>query len=289
MRSSGRQRFRQWLAGGEAVAAPGVYDPLGARIAARAGHRALYLGGNAMALGLGKGQPFLTATETAAITARIAAAVDLPLFVDMGAGFGEPAHLDIALREIEAAGASAVHIDDQPYPKRAAYHRGRGSLVLPDAMARRLRAACAARRDPDLAIVARTDALRVAGSLDEAIARGRLYREAGADALMVLDLGLGDVATVREALPDLPLVWIGGVAPPVPSLDDLGQAGFRIACYPFSGVAAVAVAQADLWEALARTGEVDQSPELLARARRETLALADMERAWALEDKDEEA
>ncbi|HEX4737330.1 MAG TPA: isocitrate lyase/PEP mutase family protein [Allosphingosinicella sp.] len=289
MTEAGRRLFRQWLGGGEAVAAPGVYDPLGARIAAHAGHRALYLGGNAMALGLGKGQPFLTATETAAITARIAAAVDLPLFVDMGAGFGEPAHLDVALREIEAAGASAVHIDDQPYPKRAAYHRGRGALMPPEAMVRRLRAARGARRDPDLAIVARTDALRVAGSLDEGIARGRLYREAGADALMVLDLGPGDAAVFRDALPDTPLVWIGGVAPPVPSLDELSQAGFRIACYPFSGIAAATVALADVWEGLARTGRVDQSPELLARARRETLALAEMERAWALEDDDEQA
>lgn len=289
MTHSKLQHFRQWLSGSAAVAAPGVQDSFGARIAARSGHQLLYLGGNAMALGLGKGQPFLTATETAMITARIAASVDLPLFVDIGAGFGEPAHLDVALREVEAAGASAVHIDDQPYPKRAEYHRGRGALVSPDAMARRLHTAVAARRDPQLAIVARTDALRVTGSLDEAITRGRLYRAAGADALMVLDLSPADAPTFRNSVPDVPLIWIGGVAPPVPSLAELGRAGFCIACYPFNGVAASIVALTDLWERLAQTGQVDQSPELLARARRDTLALVEMERAWALEDLDEKA
>src|SRR5687768_8095326 len=117
---------------GAITAAPGVHDPLTARIAEQAGHGALYLGGNAMALGLGKGQPFITLTETTQITARVTATSSLPVLVDAGAGFGEPAHLYIAVREIEAAGAAGLHIDDQPYPKLAAYHRGQGSLIAPD-------------------------------------------------------------------------------------------------------------------------------------------------------------
>ena len=277
------------LARGGAAAAPGVHDALTARIAARAGHEALYLGGNAMALALGKGQPFLTSTETAAVTGRVAQAVDVPLLVDAGAGFGELPHLDVAVREIEAAGASGLHIDDQPYPKRAAYHRGKGALAPTETMTARLRTAAAARRDPDLAIVARTDALRVTRSIDETLARCRAYVAAGADALMVLDLSPADAASVRAAFPQTPLVWIGGVAPPIPSLAELRQAGFALACYPFNGVAAVSVAVADLWGGLAATGRIAQSPELLARARQETLALADLARAWALEDDDEKA
>lgn len=277
------------LTRGEAVAAPGVYDALGARIAARAGHRALYLGGNAMALGLGKGQPFLTLTETVAITARIGLAADLPLFVDAGAGFGGLPHLDVAVRELEAAGASGIHIDDQPYPKPAGYHRGRGSVVEPEAMAARLRTAMAARRTDAMTIVARTDALRVTRSLDETLARCRLYTEAGAEALMVLDLGPDGAAAFRETFPALPLIWIGGVVPPVPSLQALSEAGFNLACYPFSGVAAVTAALADLWGELAASGRIDQPAELLARARKETLDLVDMERAWDIEDKDAQA
>ena len=92
--------LRALLAAPGITAAPGVHDPFTARIVAQAGHRAAYLGGNAMALGLGKGQPFLTLTDTVEITARVARAVDIPLLVDAGAGFGAAAHLHLAVREI---------------------------------------------------------------------------------------------------------------------------------------------------------------------------------------------
>lgn len=274
-----------FLRAGRATAAPGVYDALGAKIAARAGHRALYLGGNAMALGLGKGQPFLTLTETVEITSRVTTATDLPVLVDAGAGFGEPAHVDLAVRALEAAGAAGLHIDDQPYPKRAAYHRGQGSLVPAELMAARLAAARAARRDPDFPIIARTDALRVTKSLDETLARCRGYAAAGADALMVLDLGPDQAPAVRDACPDIPLVWIGGVTPPVPTLGQLDAAGFGLACYPFNGFAAVSTGLADLWRGLAETGGIAQSDDTLARARADMVDLADLRRAWEIEDR----
>lgn len=269
---------------GGIVAAPGVHDALTARIAERAGHGALYLGGNALAMGLGKGQPFVTLTETAEVAARIARSVEVPLLVDAGAGFGEPGHLHIAVREIEAAGAAGLHIDDQPYPKRAGYHRGQGALVPAEDMAARLRTAIAARRDPGFAIVARTDALRVTRSIDETIARCAAYVAAGADALMVLDLGSADAARFREAFPKTPLIWIGGVVPPVPSLSALEAAGFALACYPFNGVALIATRLGDLWAGLAADGTIAQPDEELARARGETLALVDMQRFWDIED-----
>jgi len=271
-----------WRAGA-ITAAPGIHDPLTARIAEQVGHGALYLGGNAMALGLAKGQPFITLTETAAITARVTATTDLPVLVDAGAGFGEPAHLHLAVREIEAAGATALHIDDQPYPKRAAYHRGEGTLVSPETMALRLRTAVSARRTAAFAIVARTDALRVTGSIDETLARCATYIEAGADALMVLDLGPADTPRFRAAFPDTPLIWIGGVVPPIPSLADLQQAGFALACYPFNGTALIASGLADLWGGLARDGTIEQPEEILARARKETLDLVEMQRFWDIE------
>lgn len=274
-----------FLRAGRAIAAPGVYDALSAKIAARAGHRALYLGGNAMALALGKGQPFLTLAETLEITTRVASATDLPVLVDAGAGFGEPAHLDSAVRALEAAGAAGLHIDDQPYPKRAAYHRGQGSVVPAELMASRLAAARAARRDPDFPIIARTDALRVTKSLDETLARCRAYAAAGADALMVLDLGLDQALAVRDACPGLPLVWIGGVTPPMPTLADLDASGFSLACYPFNGFAAACTALTDLWQGLADSGTIGQSDEILARARAAMIDLADLRRAWEIEDR----
>ncbi|WP_156679275.1 isocitrate lyase/PEP mutase family protein [Sphingomonas profundi] len=266
------------------VAAPGVHDVISAKIAARAGHRALYLGGNAMALGLGKGQPFLTLTETVEIAARVVRATDVPVIVDAGAGFGLPSHLDLSVRDIAAVGAAALHIDDQPYPKSPDYHRGRGELVTPDAMAARIRTAVAGRGAADMLILARTDALRVTGSLNDAIERARACVEAGADGIIVLDLGPDQAPAVARALPGVPLVWIGGVTPPVPSVADLGAAGFALGLYPFNGIAALGVALGDLWTGLAETGGIDQSADLLARARRDTLGLADMAHAWAIED-----
>ncbi|EQB14310.1 isocitrate lyase/PEP mutase family protein [Novosphingobium lindaniclasticum] len=282
MASASIHELRALLQRSGAVPAPGIHDALGARIAAMAGHEVLYLGGNAMALGLGKGQPYLTLTETATITAGVARVVDLPLVVDAGAGFGAVSHLHLAVRELERAGATAIHIDDQPYPKQADYHRGRGALVPVDAMVARLRVACAARSD--MLVFARTDALRVSGSLDEAIERAQRYAQAGIDGLIVLDLAPADVAALQAAVPGLPVIWIGGVVAPVPSREDLSGARFALALYPFNGVAAVSDALGALWRGLAADGLIGQTDALLAQARMDTLAIADMQRCWVIEE-----
>ena len=274
----------QLFSGAGCIAAPGVHDPLTARIATQAGHQMLYLGGNALAMGLGKGQPFVTLTETVEVAARICRTVSVPLLVDTGAGFGEPAHLDLAVREMESTGAAGLHIDDQPYPKRAGYHRGQGSLVSAEQMVERLQTAITARRSTGFAIIARTDSLRVSKSVDDAVERCAAYVAAGADALMVLDLGVVDAPRFRAAFPDTPLVWIGGVVPPVPSLAELEAAGFALACYPFNGVAKLATQLTDLWAGLAHEGVIEQADEELARARKDTLALVDMQRFWDIED-----
>jgi methylisocitrate lyase len=272
------------MAQGGCVAAPGAADPLCARIIARAGFDALYLGGNALGLAQAKGQPFVTLTDTVEATARISRTIDAALIVDAGAGFGGLSHLAGAVREIEAAGASALHIDDQPYPKSPDYHRGRGALVSIEASAARIRAAKSSLRDPETLLIARTDALRVAKSMDEVIARGHAVRDAGADALLVLDLSPADAPRVRAALPGVSLIWIGGVNPPIPTLEELNAAGFGAALYPFNTAAAVSAAIADLWGAFKATGRVDQSEALLARMRKETLEIVDMASAWDIED-----
>ena len=265
------------------VTAPGVHDALTARIAERAGFEAIYLGGNALGLSLGKGQPFVTLTDTAEATARITAAVDPPLIVDIGCGFGEAAHVRGAVRTVEAAGAAAIHLDDQPYPKRAAYHRGEGTLASITETTGKLAVAAAARRDPATLLIARTDALRVTGSLDEVISRGRAFAEAGAEALLVLDLDAQRARAIRAALPDLPLVWIGGVSHPIPSRADLADAGIALALYPFNTAAAVTASVGALMATLKADGVIDQSDDLLRAMRAETLALVDMQSAWAIE------
>jgi methylisocitrate lyase len=266
------------------VAAPGACDPFTAKLIDRAGFRAVYLGGNALGLSLAKGQPLVTLTETVEHSARIVRTVDMPLIVDAGAGFGAPAHVHRSVRELESTGAAAIHMDDQPYPKSPSYHRGAGELAPVHEMVEKISVAVQARRNPDFMIIARTDAIRVTGSISEAIARGRAYRNAGVDALMILDLQPHQVAVIRQALPDLPLVWIGGVVPPVPSLDVLEAAGFAIALYPFNTIAAIAETVSALWVQLKETGELKQSDALLKRMRLELAEIAGMKTYWDIED-----
>jgi len=278
-------RLRRLIGRGEILAAPGASDPFTARIIERAGFDAVYLGGNALGLSLAKGQPLITLTETADAAAKIARAVEAPVIVDAGAGFGDPAHVHRTVREIESTGAAALHIDDQPYPKRPSYHRGDGGLAPLEVAVARLAVATRARRDPDFMIVARTDALRVTGSLETAIARARAYAATGIDALMVLDLGPEQVVPLQQAVPGLPLVWIGGVVPPTPSLAALGQAGFAVAVYPFNTMAAVADAVSKLWVDLLNSGELPQSDALLLRMRSELQDIIGMQTYWDIEDR----
>jgi 2-methylisocitrate lyase-like PEP mutase family enzyme len=259
-------------------------DPFTARLIERAGFDALYLGGNALGLSLAKGQPLLTLTETAEAAGRIVTTSDLPLIVDAGSGFGAVPHVHRTVVEIERTGAAALHIDDQPYPKRPGYHRGSGGLADRLECAAKLAVAVSARRSPDFMIIARTDALRVTGSLDEAVRRGKAYLDAGADALMVLDLAPEQVASVRQHLPDAPLVWIGGVVPPVPPSPALLSAGFGLALYPFNTIAAVAQSVTALWSHLKATGEIAQPDALLLRMRSELAEIAGMQTYWAIED-----
>lgn len=276
-------RLRALLAQRQILAVPGAHDPLTARIVELSGFAVVYLGGNALALGIGKAQPFITLTETAQIVAAASRNVELPLIVDAGAGFGDPPHVDVAVRELEAAGAAALHIDDQPYPKSPDYHRGRGMLAPVSDVVGKFRAALNARRY-GLMIVARTDALRVTQSLDETIMRARAYADAGVDALIVLDLGPDQAARLRSAVPRLPLIWIGGVSHPIPTLSELEAAGFAAALYPFNGVAEVTTRLADLWAGLRKHGTIEQDDVRLKRALGETARAVDMPRYFDIID-----
>jgi 2-methylisocitrate lyase-like PEP mutase family enzyme len=269
-------RFRSLLEGGELIVAPGAYDALTARIIERIGFSAVYLGANALGIGRSKAQPFVTLTETRDSVASVSRAVDLPIIVDAGAGFGDPAHVFQAVRELEAAGAAALHIDDQPYPKQPRYHVGQGQVLPVDVVVEKLIVALQARRSEDFMIIARTDSLRVTRSIDETIARAQAFAAVGVDGLLVLDLTPEQAPVVKMALPDIPLAWMGGVTTPIASVREIAAAGFSLALYPFNTVAAVAAAVADLWKGLKVTGEIGQPDELLARMRPELLEIVHM-------------
>jgi len=191
----------------------------------------------------------------------------------------------LACQEIERAGAAGLHIDDQVFPKRAHYHKGVGRLVSADEFATRINAAAQARIDPSFLVVARTDSLRVTRSVEQTIERLLLCRQQGADAAMVLDLGPEQAPDLRRALPDLPLIWIGGISEPVPTLTELQQAGFCLATYPFNTVAAVMQATHAAWENFASEGRPKRPAEPTTQWVQRAMSLIGMGRMWAIEER----
>jgi 2-methylisocitrate lyase-like PEP mutase family enzyme len=211
------------------VLAPLALDPLMARLAEQAGFRAVYLGGG----GLGYAKTFLEAnldlSEMARTGTEIASVTEVPIILDGACGWGDPMHLRRTIALAEAAGFAAIEIEDQEFPKRAGHHVGEDRIVSEELMAEKIRAAVAARRQPDFLIIARTNAAEP----DEALRRGEAYRAAGADVLIPIVGARPDpevVAGVGERLGP-PLMFLappGGLATVDVRLEDLHAAGFRI-------------------------------------------------------------
>ena len=254
MLAAGAASLRNALRRGELIAAPGVSDPYSALILESLGFPAGYLGGNALGIELGVGQPFVTLTETAEAVHRIGRVVKVPIIVDAGAGFGDAVHAGLAVRALIHAGAAAFHIDDQLYPKRAHYHAGKGHLANTESVCAKLREAVAARGSDECLVIARTDALRVTRSVEETLVRCSRYAETGVDALMILDLGIDQIRIFRAAMPNMPIAWIGGIAEPVPTAVQLHDAGFAIAAYPFNTIGAATEAMLATWRDFTTTG-----------------------------------
>jgi methylisocitrate lyase len=166
------------------IRAPTCYDPLTARMAEQAGFECLSLGGYAMGAHLATSEPLLTLSEVARIVRDMARVTPLPIIVDAGAGWGEPLHVIRTVRDLEAAGGAAMHMEDQCFPKRAHYHKGVEHVISLRDMVAKVRAAVAARRDPDFVIVARTDAMRTDGYA-EGVRPANACAEAGAGLVMV--------------------------------------------------------------------------------------------------------
>ena len=177
--------LRELLAGPEPVLAPGAYDALSARLVERAGFPAVYMTGFGASASL-LGRPdvgLLSFAEMASHARRLAQAVSVPLIADADDGYGNPLNVMRTVREYAAAGVAALHIEDQVAPKRCGHLSGHQIVPLGE-FAGKIRAAVDARRDPDLLIIARTDAISAA-DFDEALRRGEAAARAGADVLFI--------------------------------------------------------------------------------------------------------
>lgn len=200
-----RAAFRRALDSGRLQRFPGAFSPLVAKLVAEIGFEGVYVSGAVLSADLGLPDIGLTTlSEVAGRAGQIAAATDLPTLVDADTGFGEPMNAARTIAVLEEAGLAGCHLEDQVNPKRCGHLDGKA--VVPTAeMVKRLRAAVAARRDPDFVICARTDAAGLEG-VDAAIERARAYADAGADMIFTEALaGPADFERFRAAV-DIPLL-----------------------------------------------------------------------------------
>jgi methylisocitrate lyase len=267
--SAGRRLRAAWAGGPLQV--PGVFNALVARIAERLGFRAVYLSGAALSASAALPDVgLLTQTEFAEAARAIAAATSLPLLCDADTGFGEALNVERTVRLFEGAGAAGLHLEDQQLPKRCGHLTGK-QLVEPEVMAAKLRAAVAARRDPDFVIMARTDARSVEG-LDGAVRRARLYVAAGADALFPEALeGPEEFAAFAQAVRDLgPVPLLANMTEfgrsPLLDFRELAALGYRMVLYPVTTLrAALRAVEETLADLLARGHQRDSVARMLTR------------------------
>jgi 2-methylisocitrate lyase-like PEP mutase family enzyme len=246
-----RRKLRQAMEGTGMIVAPFVFDGLQAKIARAAGFEAVYMTGFGTAAS--RGLPdvgLLTMSEMVQNARVIAEAVDIPVVCDADTGYGNPLNVIRTVREYESAGAAALHIEDQVWPKRCGFLAGKEVIRL-DEMVAKVRAASDARRDPDLVLIARTDALEPEG-WESAERRARAYREAGADLVFVDGIRtVEDLDTYGERLRDLPRLYNGQLLP----VGEIEKRGFRIMIHTAS-LAVLYRALRDAMEELRREGAV---------------------------------
>lgn len=247
-------RLRELLVQRDLLVAPGAYDALSARLVAQAGFPAVYMTGFGTAASV-LGQPdvgLLTMSEMVSHAAALAAVVgDRPLIADADTGYGNPINVRRTVREYERAGVAAIHIEDQIWPKKCGHMEGK-QVIPADEMVQKIHSAVDARQDPDFVIIARTDANAVYG-LEDALHRGRAYREAGADVIFIeAPRSIEELRAIAQAFPDVPLLynWAESGKTPLLSLEEIHALGFQLVIFPVSMLFAATQAMLGLLEAL---------------------------------------
>jgi methylisocitrate lyase len=250
------------------IAIPGVFNALVAKMAERLGHDAVYLSGGALSAAYGVPDVgLLTLSEFVNEARIIAHATKLPVLCDADTGFGEALNVERTVQLFEEAGVAGIHLEDQELPKRCGHLSGK-SLVSAEAMAAKIRAAVAARRDADFVIIARTDARGVFG-MDEAIRRAKLYLDAGADAIFPEALETPDeFAAFARAVP-APLLANNTEFGRSPNLtvEAFGALGYSMVLFPLTAFRAALKSAHDTLADLRTLGhQRERLTQMLTRA-----------------------
>jgi len=276
--------LKDLIANGSFISAPGIFDPLSARVAEQSGANALYMTGYGVSASL-LGRPDAGLVSYREMVDRVRAICEVttvPLIADGDTGFGGLANVRQAVQGYESAGASAIQIEDQEYPKRCGHTRNRKVISTED-MVRKIELACETRRSNAFLIVARTDA-RTEHGLDEALSRAEAYRSAGADVLFVESPeSLDEMRMINEQLSGTPTLanMVRGGKTPMLADAELRALGYDIAIHPVYLLGAAVTAMREALKTLNATGEEASSAATLD----ELNTLVDFESVWALDER----
>ncbi|MGN6571493.1 MAG: isocitrate lyase/PEP mutase family protein [Pseudolabrys sp.] len=265
MSESPSRRLRGLIARRQAVLLPGAANALAARVIEDLGFEAVYVTG-AGVTNTYLGMPdigLITVTEIADHVAAMRDAVALPLIVDADTGFGNAINVGRSIRTLERAGASAIQLEDQDFPKRCGHFSGKS--VIPKAeMVQKIRAAADARIDADMVIVARTDAIAVNG-FEDAIDRANAYIEAGADMTFVEAPRTPEqiAAIPKLKVPQLINIVAGGLTPMLPRAD-LERMGYSLVLYANAALQAAVAGMQTVLGHLKAEGSLDGVADKLA-------------------------
>lgn len=251
-----RGKLKAMVESGEFVQAPGVYDALTAKIVEMQGFDAVYMTGYGTAAGV-FGLPdigLITLTEMVNNAARIADAVNIPLIADADTGYGNPINVIRTVHEYEKAGIAAMHIEDQAWPKRCGHMTGK-TVIDAAEMVGKIKAAVDARTDRNFLIIARTDAIATHG-FEQAIERGHLYAEAGADILFIeAPVNMEQLEQIPRLLSPCPTLLNLSPRTPNVSRDEIKSMGYAVAIYPGVCLAAVIAGCMEELKRLKETGK----------------------------------
>lgn len=281
------RRIRDLLQGGEPLLMAGVYDALSTKIATEAGFEATFVSGYSVAA-TALGEPdfgLLTQTEITATARAVCAATSIPVLIDCDTGYGNAVNVIRTVRDMQRAGAGGIFLEDQVWPKRCGHMKGKRVIALEEQLAK-LRAARDTRGEADLFIVARTDA-RAAVDLDEAIRRGRAFRDEGADAVFIeAPESIEELRAIARALPGVPLVanMVEKGLTPLLTREELHDLGFQMIVCPLAGLLAAARALRDTYRHLREHGTTRDILDRLLSFE-EFNALVDLEAKYALDQR----
>ncbi|MGC2714459.1 MAG: oxaloacetate decarboxylase [Pseudolabrys sp.] len=274
MNKSCNRRLREILSKREAVLLPGASNALTARIIEDLGFKAIYVTG-AGVTNTFLGVPdigLISMTELANHVSAMRDVVALPLIVDADTGFGNPLNVTRTIRVLERSGANAIQLEDQEFPKRCGHFSGKSVIASTD-MVQKIRAAADARIDPDLVIVARTDAIATHG-FEDAMERAAAYIEAGADMTFV------EAPRTKEQIVEIPMrlktpqfinIVAGGLTPMI-ALDELKSMGYSMILYANAALQASVAGMQKVLKHLKAHGSLEAvSAELVSFEERQRL------------------